>query len=180
MDKLYLKTPTAEDRDAVWDFRQELLDAGESFDGCSALNRQPTYEDWLSLIRRFPDPESCPVGKVPSHTYLGVRESDGCIVGIIDLRHHIDHPILGLWGGHIGYSVRPSQRRKGYAKQMLRLNLENARKLGLTRVMITCNANNIASEKTICSCGGQYEKTVTVEGRQIKRYWIELEESPCL
>ena len=180
MDEIYLKIPTEEDQDAVWAFRQELLDAGQSFDGCSGLNRQPTYEDWLALVRRFPDPASCPVGKVPSTTYLGIRKSDGCLVGIIDLRHHIDHPTLSLWGGHIGYSVRPSQQRKGYAKQMLRLNLKNAQKLGLTRVMITCYAGNIASERTICACGGQYEKTVMAEGQQIKRYWIELEGSPCL
>ena len=111
---------------------------------------------------------------MPSDTYLAVRVSDNRIVGIIDLRHHIDHPILGVWGGHIGYSVRPSERRKGYAKEMLRLNLQNCRALGLTRVMVTCNRENPASEKTILANGGVFEKEVQVNGGWIRRYWITL------
>ena len=113
-------------------------------------------------------------GSVPSSTYLAVRRSDDRLVGIIDLRHHIDHPILGTWGGHIGYSVHPDERRKGYATRMLQLDLENARKLGIQRVMVTCDDGNTASEKTILKNGGVYEKDVLVDGRVVKRFWIEL------
>ena len=106
--------------------------------------------------------------------YLAVRKSDDRIVGIIDLRHHIDPPILGTWGGHTGYSVRPSERRKGYAKEMLRLNIRNARTLGIKKMLVTCDETNKASEQTIISNGGIFEKSIEVEGTIIKRYWIDL------
>jgi len=70
------------------------------------------------------------------------------VVGIIDFRHHINHPILSVWGGHLGYSIRPSERRKGYGKEMLRQNLQNCLDRGLTRVLITCDCDNVASEKS--------------------------------
>jgi predicted acetyltransferase len=106
--------------------------------------------------------------------YLAVRKSDNRIVGVIDLRHHIKHPILETWGGHCGFSVRPSERGKGYAKEMLRLNIENAKILGIEKLLITCDVENIASEKTILANGGVYEETIEVDGCEIKRYWINV------
>lgn len=174
MDTILLKTPSMADQEAVWALRQELLDENGTFDGCSRLECCDTYENWLAHLAQLSSAQTCPAGKVPSTVFLGIRERDGLPVGIIDLRHHIDHPVLSLWGGHIGYSVRPTERRKGYATQMLRAVLGQARKLGLARVMVTCNDGNLASEKTILSCGGMYEKTVQVEDTPIKRFWIEL------
>ena len=84
--------------------------------------------------------------QVPSHTYLAIRKSDNKVVGIIDLRYHINHPILGTWGGHCGYSVRLSERDKGYAKEMLRLNILNAKSLKIQKLLITCDVKNKASE----------------------------------
>ena len=91
---------------------------------------------------------------------------------MIDLRHHINHPILGTWGGHCGYSVRPSERGKGYAKEMLRLNLQNAKAKGIEKLLVTCNVENEASERTILANGGVFEKTIDVDGDKMKRYWI--------
>ena len=110
--------------------------------------------------------------EVPSHTYLAVRKSDDKVVGVIDLRHHINHPILGTWGGHCGYSVRPSERGKGYAKEMLRLNIQNAKAMGIDKLLVTCNVLNEASEKIIKANGGVFEKIIDVDGSKIKRYWI--------
>ena len=110
---------------------------------------------------------------VPSTTYFAIRESDNRLVGVIDLRHHIDHPILGTWGGHCGYSVRPSERGKGYANEMLRLNIQNAKRMGLSKLLVVCDETNAASEKTILANGGVFEKYIEIDGCRMKRYWID-------
>ena len=108
--------------------------------------------------------------------YLAVRISDDKIVGIIDLRHHIYHPTLGTWGGHSGYSVRPSERGKGYAKKMLRLNLSNAKELGIKDFLITCSEKNLASERAIIANGGVYDRSIEVGNTIIKHYWIKIKQ----
>ncbi len=176
MCNIALIRPSPEYAEQVMQLKAEIIAANDedSFAGCSSLENCESYSDWLDLRARLEKPDLVPEGSVPSSAYLAVRTADNRVVGIIDLRHHIDHPILGLWGGHIGYTVRPSERGKGYAKEMLRLNLDNARARGLDRVMITCSPSNPASERTILACGGVFEKDVLVDGETIRRYWIEL------
>lgn len=94
-------------------------------------------------------------------------------MGIIDLRHHINHPVLGTWGGHCGYSVRPSERGKGYAKEMLRLNIQNAKIMGISKLLVVCDETNIASEKVILANGGVFENNIVIDGCIMKRYWID-------
>ena len=178
MKQIELVEPQKKYADDIWRFRQEILEYDaeneNQFAGCMSLDKSKSAEEWIRICELRKSEETCgEVGaKVPSHMYLAVRKSDGKIVGIIDLRHHINHPILGTWGGHCGYSVRPSERGKGYAKKMLHLNIQNAKKLGIPKLLITCDVTNEASEKTILANGGVFEKTIDVDGSKMKRYWI--------
>ena len=156
-------------------YRKEMLDNHDSLDGTSCLERYDNAEAWLERLATMSDVTTCPKEFVTSTTYIGVRQSDNKIVGMVDLRHHINHPVLSVWGGHIGYSVRPSERRKGYAKAMLKLVLEEAKKHHLTKVLVTCNHDNLGSNKTILANGGVFEKTIELEGTLINRYWIDIE-----
>ena len=181
MDSITLIEATPEYAEQVWQFRQEVFDydnnIGSQFAGCLSLDEAASAKEWIRWCQLRINEETCGqtgVG-VPSTTYFALRKSDNRLVGIIDLRHHINHPILGTWGGHCGYTVRPSERGNGYAKEMLRLNLSNVKGLGINKLLLTCHSDNTASEKTILANGGIYEKTIIVDGTEIKRYWITVE-----
>lgn len=177
MAKFKLVSPSLKYEKELNDFKEEVLKSGSNdmFAGCGDLGKMavPEFIEYSKLLSKK---ETCPKDKVPSDYYLMIRTEDACLVGMIDLRHHIDHPILRVWGGHIGYSIRPSEQGKGYAPLMLKLDLEKAKELGLNKVLVTCSRNNQRSMKTIISCGGKYENSVKVENEMIDRYWIDLEE----
>lgn len=177
MNEIKLIEPTIEYAEDIWQFRQEIIDSSDhdKFAGCGTLDESTTALEWIETTKVRSSIETCPKDKVPSNVYIAVRLTDNRIVGIIDLRHHIEHPILSTWGGHIGYYVRPSERGKGYGKEMLRQNLLKAQKRGVKKVLITCNDDNIASEKTILANGGIFESTITVEDEVMKRYWITVD-----
>ena len=176
LNVIKLVLPVAKYSSQIMSFKHELIESSESdsFAGCGDLQRCNSAEEWLEILESRKKSETTPKGSVPSNTYLAIRIVDDKLVGIIDLRHHIDHPILSVWGGHIGYTVRPSERGKGYAKEMLRLNLLNCASLGIRKVLITCSSHNTASEKTILANGGVFEKEIIVDGDKIKRYWISV------
>ena len=157
-------------------YRDEMLAAGDSLDGCSALERYETVQEWLKHCRDMEQPETCPAHLVTATLFVAVRESDGRIVGMIDLRHRLN-AFLAEYGGHIGYSVRPDERRKGYATRMLALALQEARSRGINRVLVTCDEDNEASRRTILRNGGVFDSNAWLESEKtnISRYWIELQ-----
>jgi predicted acetyltransferase len=177
MNKLYglqLAVPYAAHEQAVMEFRQILKDAGAPFDGCAGLEACNSYSEWLQFDYR--NKQAYGDGWVPSTVFLGLRKGDGKLVGIIDIRHKLTDFLLN-YGGQIGYSVAPNERRKGYAKQMLRLALHECKKLNIDRVLLTCDKENIASQKTITANGGVLENEVEdiphLGGSGvIRRYWI--------
>ncbi len=175
MEDLILLKPTAGYANQIKEYRQEFLDAGDSMDGTGSLRR---FEDPLGFIQKCKDyesPETLPEGRVIATQFMLVRKNDGKVLGMLQVRHYLNE-YLEKYGGHIGYSVRPSERRKGYAKQMLRMALPFCRELGLDKVLIACIDGNIGSEKTILANGGVYESTLHEPDKNVdlKRFWIML------
>lgn len=127
------------------------------------------------LVNKWKEYESESIyekGLVPSSIYFLMDEYK-IIYGVIDIRHELNDYLL-RYGGHIGYGIRPSQRRKGYASQMLTLALPIVKELGISKALITCDKNNTGSAKTIMNNGGILENEV-INGDEItQRYWIEL------
>lgn len=177
-EEIVLVTPTMEYGDDIMQYRKEFLafDPKEDMGGTGNLRDCKTAREWVDYVEAMHRKETCPSNLVDSDIFIGVRKADQKIVGMIEFRHHIDHPVLGTWGGHIGYCVRPGERRKGYGKQMLRQALNKCRAAGFARVMITCDEHNTASERTILANGGVYERTVWSDqlSTYMKRFWIEL------
>lgn len=106
-------------------------------------------------------------------TYFLYDAKENKLIGGINIRHSLNEQLLKE-GGHIGYGIRPTERNKGYATIMLKLALEEVKKLNIEKVLITCDKNNIASAKTILKCGGILENEIEVDGKIIKRYWISI------
>ena len=173
MEKIILVKPDLSYADEIIKYKEESLKESPLINGSAGLNRFSSIEDWLEELNKRSCEDTVPKGLVPSSTYLGVREKDNYIVGMIDIRHYLNEYLTQV-GGNIGYSVRKTERNKGYAKQMLKLALEKCKELKIKKVLITCNEDNIASEKVILSANAKFEDIRNVDGENKKRFWIEL------
>lgn len=175
MDKLRLVEPTMEYADEILRFRQEFLDCGDSMDGSGSLREFERVEDWLEKVERYKHRETVPPGRVPATQLICIRENDGKLVGMIDVRHMLND-YLRDFGGHIGYSVRPSERRKGYAAWMLQNVLPYCKSLGIDDVLVACLADNEGSRRTILRNGGTYAETVREPQKDVllEKYWIHI------
>ena len=175
MEKLFLIKPDDSYSEQIAEYRQEFLDINSSLDGCGALMRMENPSDWLQQCKDCENKETVPEGWVEATQFILVRESDNRLLGMIQVRHYFNE-FLENYGGHIGYSVRPSERKKGYARQMLKMCLPYCAEIGLNKVLITCKETNEGSRKTILANGGIYESTVVVpdDNIRLERYWIEI------
>lgn len=167
-----LVRPTQELKKKAIDFRQEFFDNDETIiNGSELLDKTDNYEDWLKAVTANTKVETVNPSWVVTDTFFAVDETNK-IVGIIDLRHTLNDFLKDL--GHCGYSVRPSERRKGYATKMLRLLLSVAKDIGMSELYLSAERDNTPSIKTITKNGGAYERSFEFEGGQADIYKIVL------
>lgn len=148
--------PTLEYKDRAIEYIEEFHKHGSEPNGCGGLERclrEGTYEQWLDRVIGGVDIANLQPPRVPELTYFYLREEDGRIVGMINLRLGLND-FLRTEGGHIGYSVRPSERGRHYATEMLKAALGVYDALGIKEVLITCDKLNAASAGVIKNCGG--------------------------
>ena len=154
-------------------YRQEFLDCGSNMDG-AGFRADEDPKEWIERKRRYADPISVlPENIVHATQLIAFRKSDGKAVGTIQIRHDLND-YLRDYAGHVGYSVRPSERRKGYAREMLKSVIPYCRAIGIDGISVSCEVSNEGSRRTILSAGGKYINTVTEpdRGLTLERYLI--------
>lgn len=178
-DQIKLLTPTAEyEQQAEYLIAQaDSVDTDESFRfaGFGGLDMyKGRYSEWLNVRSDVSQGKNLPQGYVKATTLFAVRKSDNKVVGIVDVRHSLSD-YLSKYGGHIGYTVLPEERRKGYGKQILQLALQFCRAIGIENVLLICADHNQASYKTIERCGAVLENKIFDPSDNVweRRYWIK-------
>jgi len=141
----------------------------EGFSFATGLREFDTWQDYLRRVDRYQYGAEGPWGPA---TFL-IADVDGKVVGRSSIRFEMD-PLLAHEGGHVGYGVIPSERRKGYATEILIQSLDIMFSAGVPRVLVTCSVDNEGSAKVIQRCGGVLESVVTAsDGKLVRRFWIE-------
>jgi predicted acetyltransferase len=167
---LKLVKASAKYRNQIADMPQEWYASGEKI--IPYAIRRLDYRDFDFYCSNL-EVKNPGEGLVPDSTFFCLDEDRNLMVGAVNIRHCLNDALL-LNGGHIGDGVRPSERRKGIATKMISLALDECKKLGIERVLMVCDKENVGSAKSIQKNGGILENEIEVDGVVEQRYWIEL------
>ncbi|WP_315120790.1 GNAT family N-acetyltransferase [uncultured Clostridium sp.] len=173
MTNLKLVFPTDEYREEWYSIIREIEDANEKMVPSALKGETDNYDEYLKNVKMYSEGINLPNDRVPADIFFLVHNGDNRILGAIDIRYALNDYLYN-YGGNIGYGIRPTERRKGYAAEMLRMSLDICREKGLDKVLITCKKSNIGSSRTIIKNGGILENEVLENGELTQRYWITL------
>ncbi|TVY10484.1 GNAT family N-acetyltransferase [Paenibacillus cremeus] len=169
-----LVRPSVVLKDEYLSFYQEWIESGEGMVPWVISKNPSDFEAMVRFLQDNEKGENLPDNWVPGSTFWLVV--DNKVVGAVNIRHRLTEQLFNS-GGHIGYGIRPKERKKGYATKLLALSLHKAKELGIERALVVCNDGNIASEKTILKNGGIPDSNfVEEDGNVIRRFWIDLSE----
>jgi predicted acetyltransferase len=172
-NEVILIKPTTELKDEYLSFYQEWKVSGEDMVPWVISKDPSDFQGMVQSLLESERGENIPDHWVPDSTYWLLNE-DKRIIGAVNIRHRLTEKLFNT-GGHIGYGIRPTERKKGYATRLLALTLEKVKGLGITKALITCDENNIGSAKTILNNGGIPDTSyIEVDGNVVKRFWIEI------
>ena len=174
-EEVKLIEPTEAMQDAYMGFLADFAQAGETQIDGTGVNAKGDFDSFFRRQKDYARGVNLPDGLVPASTFWLVRKDE--VFGVCNIRHRLIEKLRDF-GGHVGYSIRPSERNKGYGTLMLKLMLGKARELGIDRVLVTCDKGNTASQRVILKNGGVLESESYSEqaGRVTQRYWIDLRE----
>ena len=154
MKKIILVIPTKSMEKSALSFKNAFFQNGENvINGSAMLDLKEDYDEWLAFITKNAAAKTVPQNWVQSQTFFAVRESDEKMIGIAEFRFTLNDFLKDY--GHIGYSVHPAERKKGYGTEILSLLLSFAKEQGLREVQLSCKAKNTASKKVILKNGGK-------------------------
>ena len=176
-EEIVLVKPSKEYEKQVVEYKKEHFYNEEYIiHACSRWDKLENYDEWLKLLEDCSKKETVPKDWTVTTQFLGIRKNDNKLVGMISIRHTLTTDFLRNYAGHIGYGVRPSERRKGYVTEMLKQALLYCKdELKLDKVMISCERENEGSRKTIINAGGVLEREYKSEnGENVQIYWIQL------
>jgi len=182
MEKFYLEKPSIERKDEIINFINEFALYNSDINGSGSLDKileGYTFEQSLERCLNMENEEYAKkLGRCQSKTFLLIRKNDNKIIGTISIRWNLTEE-MEQFGSNIGYGIRPTERRKGYNKINLYLGLIEAQRLGLDKVMLDCDANNLGSAKTMQALGGVLEKNEIdpYDGILTSLYWFDVNET---
>ena len=177
MEKFYLEEASLKRKNDIKEYMEEHFKYNSDVNGSMGLDKEYlNYEEWLKNRELFKNQETCPSNYCPGVEYFLIRQNDDKLIGLINLRWNLNKYMLEH-GGHIGYGIRPLERRKGYNKINLYLCLLKAKDIGLDKVLLTAYDDNPGSIKTILALGGVLENKIIEDSKLLGRYWIDVNKS---
>ncbi|WP_440109517.1 GNAT family N-acetyltransferase [Paenibacillus sp. QZ-Y1] len=175
-EKVRLVKPSVEYQSTYLAFYEDWIESGESMVPWVIAKEPYPFEEMLASLQRSEQGIDIPEGWVRDSTYWLVTERDNNVVGAVNIRHELNEKLLN-GGGHIGYGIRPGERHNGYGSEILRLSLEKTRELGITKVLVVCDACNEPSKRVILRNGGiRDEDYIEPDGNVVERFWIKFVE----
>ncbi len=172
MEKIRIIEPCVNLKNEYFVMISEWKESGEELIPWSLNLENRDFNLLVEKLNGYSKGIGLPDGFVECSTFWLINENNR-ILGAIDIRHRLNDYLL-FRGGHIGYGIRPSERRKGYASSMLSFALKECKTVGLSKVLITCSKSNSGSARTIIKNGGILESEDSDNGEIFQRYWIDL------
>lgn len=177
-ERLYLEEPTLKRKNEAIEYIEEHIKFNSNINGSGSLDnylKNSSYEEWLNYLETV---KNGLTNFVPASTYFLIRKYDDKIIGMVNIRHELNSYLYNH-GGHIGYGIRPTERRKGYNKINLYLALLKCKDIGIDKVLLTVYDSNLGSIKTIKALGGKLENKVIEKNTAslLGRYWIYVDDS---